>query len=601
MNIKIRKSKSMILLIVSILVSLSFSCNTIFAAGNAANQTTNEKVSLNAVTKFNASEQLVPEGYYMIRSALDETYVLEIEAALKSVGANLQLHKENSSLGQVFYIKRNRDGYYILTSLSSGLAVDVWLNKKENGSNLCQSTVNNGATQQFHIARTTDGYFTFQSRSNALYMDVSSGIAENRRNIHCWTGSSNNLAQMFTLERVTVKNNKVVKPSAPIIKDGYYVVKSAINPSFVWDVNGNLALNGNNIQIYQRNSSPGQVFYIQRNTSNGYYTIKTCCSNRTMGVDIWGNSVRNGCNLAQSYCHNGPNQQFEISVTSNGTYRFRSISNKLYIDLSGGLAKNNQNVQLWHGDIRDNDNKALQWLLEAVPAPSQTSTVLPNSPSNSNISQYAAYNGVNYANAGISMARMKALDKAKAMVTVVWRAPATFPAWQAASGQYNSVTATDGTSSNSYIKGKTYTGIPYSMNDHSYDDKRWISFVANGLTASNMKAAYKGRTSTTAHGVDCSYFVYLAFKAANTNYSFQYQATSSMLNSRYYSKKSLGTIKPADIALKNGHVMLYVGKTANGNYAFFEADADDSKCSYNVYSKNYLKSYNIYRFNGFPD
>lgn len=140
------------------------------------------------------------------------------------------------------------------------------------------------------------------------------------------------------------------------------------------------------------------------------------------------------------------------------------------------------------------------------------------------------------------------------------------------------------------------------MADHSYDETKWITKLNQGISTTFMTGTYGNRNRTTAHGIDCSYFTYLAFKAAKTGYSLSYQNTSAMLNSNTYIRKSLSSIKPADIALKNGHVMLFVAKSGS-NYAFFEADANDSKCSYNVYSASYLNNngYKIYKFRGFSD
>ena len=46
--------------------------------------------------------------------------------------------------------------------------------------------------------------------------------------------------------------------------------------------------------------------------------------------------------------------------------------------------------------------------------------------------------------------------------------------------------------------------------------------------------------------------------------------------------------------------MMYVGRS-NGKYAVFEADSNDSKCSYNVYSYGTIKNYGCYKFKGFND
>ena len=214
---------------------------------------------------------------------------------------------------------------------------------------------------------------------------------------------------------------------------------------------------------------------------------------------------------------------------------------------------------------------------------------------------YAPYNGVDFYNAGLSPQRVAALDKAKKMVCIKWTAIENFPTWKSSSGAYNYAVASDGTSSNSFVKGKTYTGIPYSMTDHTFDDNKWKNYVENNsITASNMTGSfYSDAKDTTKHGVDCSYFVYSAIGSAVGFQGFNYQATADMLNSSYYTKlKYKEEMLPGDLFLKNGHVMMFVGKSGS-SYAVFEADANDSKCSYNVYSENALRSYYPYRFNGF--
>lgn len=96
------------------------------------------------------------------------------------------------------------------------------------------------------------------------------------------------------------------------------------------------------------------------------------------------------------------------------------------------------------------------------------------------------------------------------------------------------------------------------------------------------------------------YRAYTAFNYAVPSYHLKYQTTGTMLNSQDYRKIDLSSMKPGDIFLKSGHVMMYVGRS-EGGYAVFEADANDSKCSYNVYSYRTIKGYGCYRLKGFKD
>lgn len=214
---------------------------------------------------------------------------------------------------------------------------------------------------------------------------------------------------------------------------------------------------------------------------------------------------------------------------------------------------------------------------------------------------YETYWGVNYRNVGLSAERVACLDKAVKMLTVKWTCPVSFRTWKSSAGVYNSVRATDGTADTYFVRGKTYVGVPYSMADHTLDDAGWGALVkSSGFTADYMTTDYGGRKETTAHGTDCSYLTYLCFKAAGTAINVTYQTTSRMMSSAYYQKKNLSAIKGGDIALQSGHVMLYVGRSGS-RYAFIEADACDSKVSYNTYSASQLARYGIYRFKGFRD
>ena len=222
---------------------------------------------------------------------------------------------------------------------------------------------------------------------------------------------------------------------------------------------------------------------------------------------------------------------------------------------------------------------------------------------------YASYTGVDFMNANISAQRKAALTKAMQMTYIKWTCPVDFPTWRSSKGVPNTVTATDGTSSQKFIKGKTYIGIPYSMQWHYYDDLSWYNDLANGkVTSSSMTGDYYGNGSSTAKGVDCSYFVYLAMKAANAGY-VDYETTWYIKNqSKYYSEISWDDLKPADIINTNAtindskyaHVMMFVGMVG-GKYAVFEATP--AKCEYNTYTKSQLtsKGYKCYRYNNFTD
>ena len=215
-------------------------------------------------------------------------------------------------------------------------------------------------------------------------------------------------------------------------------------------------------------------------------------------------------------------------------------------------------------------------------------------------SAYSAYTGMDYTKLTTDENRLAALDKAKAMATVLWVAPFDFVTWCSSKGSYYTVTAEIGTKSTKFLKGKIYAGVPYSMINHSYDDLEWLD-AQTYIKEENMSAHsyYSHKIPGTAIGTDCSYFVYICYKAMSIAYALPYQTTSNMLIGTHYQRLSdLEELEPADVLLKNGHVMLFVGKTENGLYAVFEATAVGSKCRYYEYTYDEICQYQPYRMKG---
>lgn len=368
------------------------------------------------------------------------------------------------------------------------------------------------------------------------------------------------------------------------IQDGWYTIGTALKSSMCMDVNGGGTSNGTNIHIYASHGGANQRFYIS-SVGAGWYKIMSGVGNN-MALDV-ANGGGNGANV-QLHSYNGSAYQlWRFGSAGNGYYH---IQNKLgyYLDVNGGGTRNNTNILVYqkHGGANQ------KWRLYPGPAGSV--------PVPANIS-YAPYRGVSYTDKGLSAARVAALNKAKQMVTIQWTAPCDIPTWASSKGVYNRAVATDGTSNKKFVKGKTYTGVPYSMTDHSYDDTAWASLLGRGITESSMTAKFPGYpVSGTAKGIDCSYFIYEAIKSAMGPGRISYQVTSTMMRSQYYRKIALSSMRPGDIFLSSGHVMMFVGKSG-GRYAVFEADADDSKCSYNIYPENYIKRYGCYKYTGFSD
>ena len=151
--------------------------------------------------------QNIENGTYIIRSALDNNYVLDVNGASKEDGANVQIWQNGNVSNQRFNIVYVRDGYYKIISENSGKVLDVANASKDDGSNIQQFTENGTAAQLWEIKDVGNGYYSFFSKCNGKCLDVSGGIVENGRNIQIFTSNGTN-AQKFKLEKFQINNSE---------------------------------------------------------------------------------------------------------------------------------------------------------------------------------------------------------------------------------------------------------------------------------------------------------------------------------------------------------------------------------------------------------
>lgn len=127
------------------------------------------------------------DGTYVIESAVDRNFALDINGASVSAKANLQLYKKNGTAAQSFRLEHMGNGYYRIINTKSGMAVDVSGAKVINRRNIWQYTINGTDAQLWKPIKNSDGSYTFQSALKSDYvMDLSGAKAVNKRNIHLY-------------------------------------------------------------------------------------------------------------------------------------------------------------------------------------------------------------------------------------------------------------------------------------------------------------------------------------------------------------------------------------------------------------------------------
>ena len=290
-----------------------------------------------------AYEKTIEDGTYIIRSAINTNYVVDVQNASKISGANVQLYNFSGSTNQVFNIKHIENGYYEIEAMHSGKVLDVANGGQQSGTNVWQCTPNGADAQRWIIKDLGDGYYSFISKCNGLYLDVANGVASNETNIAVCFGNNSD-AQKFIIDKYEPTNDLDTKQT---LENGIYVIKSAIDENFALDVWRGSKISGTNVQIYKNLAVNRQRFEVTY-LGDGYYSIVAVHSNQALDVANAGKEP--GTNVWQCTQNGADAQKWIIKDAKNGYYNVISKCNGLYLNIANGVAINGTNVDVCYGN-----------------------------------------------------------------------------------------------------------------------------------------------------------------------------------------------------------------------------------------------------------
>lgn len=279
---------------------------------------------------FSASNgQELEDGIYTIKSALNEQYVLDIEASSQKDGGNLELWNNGNTDNQRFILKYLGDGTYSIVALHSKKAIDVEEGRKEKGTNILQWGYHGGNNQRWIIKSTGNGNFNIISKGNGLYLDIPNSKAGNGSNVQVWT---QNGAKNQEFKFVKQDDNKGTKT----INNGIYLIESSTDTSKTLEIPRSSLVTGEKLGVWNKNSTVNQKFEFTYR-DNGYYTISAVHSDKYL--DISEGSKNDGAEVIQWNYHGGNNQQWKIQDAGNGYFNIISRCNGLYLTIDGTSVK----------------------------------------------------------------------------------------------------------------------------------------------------------------------------------------------------------------------------------------------------------------------
>ncbi len=297
--------------------------------------------------------QVIQNGIYTIKTALNTKKVLDVTGGKLSNGTNIQIWDKAEVDQQKFIVTYLGDGNYRIESLHARKSLDVQGASQNNGANVQQYEGNDTDAQKWILKELGGGFYNIISKCNHLYLDVESGKTSNGTNIQMYEGNGS-LAQQFIFESA----------NSQALEDGIYEIQTAIDPSKVLDITSGSYNNFANVQIWEQSNVYQQKFNLTY-SEDGYYTITAYHSDKVL--DVAGAGTENGTNIQQYEGNGSDAQKWMLRYMGNGYYSVVSKCNGLYMDLDGAKTRNGTNIQMYEG----NGSKAQLFLFKKVEKPSK--------------------------------------------------------------------------------------------------------------------------------------------------------------------------------------------------------------------------------------
>lgn len=281
------------------------------------------------------------DGYYSIKTALNNAYVVDVLSGSSDDGANIQMYSSNRSYAQLYTFKFVPDGlfsttgYYQIVCACSDKAVAVNNGCVVDGSNVVQRTANtNDDSQLFSVKHNNDGTYTFVNKASGLALDVANDSVTNGTNLQGYT-PNNQMKQRFELGEVK-----------DYLPEGYVVITSKLKSSMVVDVASGSLSDGANVQLYSDNGTQAQKWYVSLvEEGSNTYTIQSINSGLNLAVTSSGNVVQKTPDGSDS-------QKWQPKISKGATV-LMNLENGKVLDIASAGTSNGTNVQTYAANGSD--------------------------------------------------------------------------------------------------------------------------------------------------------------------------------------------------------------------------------------------------------
>lgn len=307
---------------------------------------------------FDIIKDEMTNGTYEIVSSKNNNKVLDIVGGSISNGASVQIFNWNGSMAQQYEIIKNQNGYYTIKNVKSSLYVGVTTNWNQmKSSRLVQGVNASSKGAQFIFTRNSDGSWVISSAWDRRYVfDLYGGSTNNGSPIQIYS-SNGTVAQSWKL--LKVKNTREEMDN--LASQNKYAI--ADGTYFIAS-----SLNTSYVfDVYGGSKSDFGNITIYKNNgtvAQGWKIVhdsKGYVTFINVGsnkvLDVYGGQNVNGQNVVQYTSNNSYAQKWIVVNVGSGYKIVSALDSNYVLDLYGGRVQNFSNIQIY----KSNNTKAQTW------------------------------------------------------------------------------------------------------------------------------------------------------------------------------------------------------------------------------------------------
>lgn len=307
---------------------------------------------------FDIIKDEMTNGTYEIVSSKNNNKVLDIVGGSISYGASVQIYDWNGSMAQQYEIIKNQNGYYTIKNVKSNLYLGVTtIWNQMKSSRLVQGVNASSKGAQFIFTRNSDGSWIISSAWDRRYVfDLYGGSTNNGSPIQIYS-SNGTVAQSWKLLKVKNSREEMDKLASQ-------------NKDAIADGTYFIASSLNTSYVFDvyggSKSDFGNITIYKNNgtVAQGWKIVhdsKGYVTFMNVGsnkvLDVYGGQNVNGQNVVQYTSNNSYAQKWIVVNVGSGYKIVSALDSNYVLDLYGGRVQNFSNIQIH----KSNNTKAQTW------------------------------------------------------------------------------------------------------------------------------------------------------------------------------------------------------------------------------------------------